>query len=164
MNKAVLISIHPKFCDLIAQGKKTIEVRKTIPKLAIPFKCYIYQTLPKSGDWNERDGRVIGEFVCDGMDRYAKYGRVGDLPHYMKSSPGGYPATEIHHYSLQLTPHELEEYGKGAPLHGWHISDLVIYDKPKELNEFYTNVAPNGFGGKRVQRAPQSWIYVEERP
>ena len=29
--KSVLISIHPKWCELIASGKKTIEVRKTRP-------------------------------------------------------------------------------------------------------------------------------------
>ena len=41
MNKSVLISIQPKWCELIASGKKTIEVRKTAPKLETPFKCYI---------------------------------------------------------------------------------------------------------------------------
>lgn len=32
----------------------------------------------------------------------------------------------------------------------WHISGLVIYDKPKSLNEF------------RLNRPPQSWYYVEQ--
>ena len=41
-NKAVLISIKPKWCELIADGEKTIKVRKTKPKLKPPFKCYIY--------------------------------------------------------------------------------------------------------------------------
>ena len=39
--KAVMISIQPKWCGLIASGKKIIEVRKTRPKLKVPFKCYI---------------------------------------------------------------------------------------------------------------------------
>ena len=43
-NKAVLISIRPEWCDLIVRGKKTIEVRKTRPKLETPFKVYIYCT------------------------------------------------------------------------------------------------------------------------
>lgn len=42
--KSVLISIKPKWCELIAGGKKTIEVRKTKPKIDTPFKCYIYET------------------------------------------------------------------------------------------------------------------------
>ena len=45
--KSILISIKPKWCELIANGKKTIEVRKTRPKCDTPFKCYIYCTKPK---------------------------------------------------------------------------------------------------------------------
>lgn len=44
MNKAVLISIQPEWCDLIVRGKKTIEVRKTRPRQETPFKAYIYCT------------------------------------------------------------------------------------------------------------------------
>lgn len=40
MSKAVLISIRPKWCEKIINGDKTIEVRKTRPKLDTPFKCY----------------------------------------------------------------------------------------------------------------------------
>ena len=47
MTKAVLISIRPKWCEKIVGGEKTIEVRKTRPKLDTPFRCYIYCTLPK---------------------------------------------------------------------------------------------------------------------
>ena len=47
-SKAVLLSIKPQYCYLIASGKKTIEVRKSEPKLKPPFKCYIYCTKPKS--------------------------------------------------------------------------------------------------------------------
>lgn len=68
--KAVLLSIQPKWCELIASGKKTIEVRKTKPKLPTPFKCYIHQTkrtwfyniYSQIADWQ---GKVIGEFMCD---------------------------------------------------------------------------------------------------
>jgi len=45
--ESVLISIQPKWCELIASGKKTIEVRKTRPKLDTPFKVYIYCTKDK---------------------------------------------------------------------------------------------------------------------
>ena len=44
MTNAVLISIHPQWCDKIADGRKTIEVRKTCPRIGTPFKCYIYMT------------------------------------------------------------------------------------------------------------------------
>lgn len=44
--KSVLLSVRPNWCELIANGKKTIEIRKTKPKLNTPFKCYIYCTKP----------------------------------------------------------------------------------------------------------------------
>ena len=50
MSKAVLISIRPEWCDKIASGRKTIEVRKTKPKLDTPFKCYIYMTKQKKNE------------------------------------------------------------------------------------------------------------------
>ena len=72
--KSVLISIQPKWCELIASGKKTVEVRKTRPNLGTPFKCYIYETKGKveraggeENGYHYQEGRsaVIGEFVCD---------------------------------------------------------------------------------------------------
>ena len=85
--KSVLISIQPKWCELIASGKKTVEVRKTRPKLETPFKVYIYQTrkpdfvtfsgtgrhiseYEKTLYYTERSGKVIGEFICDRIDEY----------------------------------------------------------------------------------------------
>ena len=82
MSKAVLISIKPEWCRLIASGAKTVEVRKTRPRLEGPFKCYIYCTKTKEGIltylarkkfgrrlyWeykNTKTGYVIGEFMCD---------------------------------------------------------------------------------------------------
>ncbi len=83
--RSVLISINPKWCELIASGKKTVEVRKTRPKIDTPFKVYIYETKGKLRWCNkcqdsdcerpypgcacfEGYGKVIGEFVCDQID------------------------------------------------------------------------------------------------
>ncbi len=42
MSKSVLISIKPKWCELIASGKKTVEVRKTKPAIKTPQSwCYV---------------------------------------------------------------------------------------------------------------------------
>lgn len=46
MSKAVLISIRPKWCEKICNGEKTVEVRRTRPKLNTPFRVYIYCALP----------------------------------------------------------------------------------------------------------------------
>ena len=172
--KAVLISIQPKWCELIASGKKTIEVRKTSPKMETPFKVYVYMTKHK---WifkllpflKNRFAKVIGEFVCDDIivdergenaDVFSKY--------------------------AQLSLVEQKKYGANKPLFGWHITDLKIYYKPKELWEFSSygckivgdccinydcpNCIDNGWmqppdckiDGCYLTRPPQSWCYVEE--
>ncbi len=159
--KAVLISIQPKWCELIATGKKTVEVRKTVPKLEPPFKCYIYCTNAKPylvwGDvfrgswvneittlsgynrkeaekiWDLFNGKVMGEFVCDEI----KNG-VLTVSEYVDSVNIGSKET-------CLTIDEIKAYLgmkcvdiKGQyDFYGWHISDLVIYDEPKPLSEFY---------------------------
>ena len=81
--RAVLISIQPKWCELISNGKKTIEVRKTKPKLETPFKVYIYCTEKDYDKFfcvdkfmhrvflnGKGKRKVIGEFVCDRIDDF----------------------------------------------------------------------------------------------
>lgn len=124
-NPSVMISINPKWCELIASGRKTIEVRRTRPKIEQPFKCYIYQTKYRKGNGRTySDGKVIGEFICDKIT-------IG-IPTYKDYDVGYWDILE----GSCLTCDELFDYGKWKTLYGWHISDLVIYDKPKKLNEF----------------------------
>lgn len=174
--KAVLISIQPKWVAKIANGEKTIEVRKTAPKCEEPFKCYIYCTFPKKPAYtlwlNRRtknkflaDGKVIGEFVCDKvflLHPYTYDRGSADLERrkFIQTFEGSSKENEILAATC-LTQDEMFDYiGAGNYGYGWHISDLKIYDKPKELSEFFTPM------GKRpsymVERPPQSWQYVEE--
>lgn len=160
--KSVLISIQPKWCELIVKGEKTVEVRKTKPKLEEPFKVYIYCTKghfhkdysDTAKAWKENVlGKVIGEFVCDGiLDIYIEVSKPDDLPGYP------FPCTG-------LTDKEILQYlGNGKAGYGWHISDLVIYGEPKLLSEFtkpYGTII-KAFDSPYIQRPPQSWCYVEE--
>lgn len=180
--KSVLISIRPKWCEKIASGKKTIEVRKTAPK-EVPFKCYIYCSKDNAneivllknyknrfifGDYRNADGhfytiangKVIGEFICDKTERFS----VGSLR-----------SDDIFYF---YKPEELD--GKTAKQgFAWHISDLKIYDKPKELSEFehpcpyQGNCRSECQKGKfkndgiflcsnKITRPPQSYMKVEE--
>lgn len=165
MSKAVLISIRPKWCDLIASGKKTIEIRKTAPKLSTPFKCYIYQTLPKSGDWNERDGRVIGEFICNRIE-LLDYDSIGLFVWDDDGKIGKYLYKIGENACLTRT--EVIQYTGAIRPYGWFINDLVIYDKPKELGEYRSwntgVVFKDGYPmpTHEIKRPPQSWMYVEE--
>lgn len=188
MSKAVMLSIRPKWCEKIAGGEKTIEVRKTKPKLEAPFKCYIYCTAERAGYdalWvldaptreeysfmavsaylenpkgaNKGNGKVIGEFTCD---------RIYEL------APLNHAPDDVEKQAC-LTREEIVNYLNGTG-HGWHIVELKIYDKPRELSEF-RRACPNSWdcescamhrenngtcGNERLQikRAPQSWCYVE---
>ena len=137
--KSILISIQPKWCELITSGKKTIEVRKTAPK-ETPFKAHIYQSkrnwIYKILPWlKERRQKVIGEFVCDSVTCIqAYYGNSGEK--HLTNLFG----IDIKNTCLSL--HEIFDYiiGDKKDGTGWlyHITDLKIYDKPKDLREFCT--------------------------
>lgn len=153
MSKAVMLSIRPKWCEKIARGEKTIEVRKTRPKLETPFKCYIYCTQGNDarrlrGSW----GKVIGEFTCDRIFPINVFDN-GSIQNWLFE----------HMKRSCLTYEELADYiGNGKTGYGWHISDLRIYDAPRELSGF-TGLRDTRFGAAPfdIKRAPQSWCYVE---
>ena len=183
MSKAVLISIRPKWCRKIASGEKTIEVRKTRPKLAPPFKCYIYCTREKHLAFMQNqtgtnliscldaetaipvggfmgNGKIIGEFICDRI--YELETRSPGGSYYVKGE--NQPTTNAVARQSCLTLRDMHEYLKAAKGYGWHISDLVIYDMPKALESF-TGLRDTKFGAApyEIKRAPQSWCYVEEK-
>ena len=156
MSKAVMLSIRPKWVEKIANGEKTIEVRKTRPKLETPFKCYIYCTgydalwvldaptrekysfmavaayLENPKGANKGNGKVIGEFVCDCVTPL--YNVCMDD---WKRLAGG-----LHNIEKELvnqaclTEAKLHTYAGGKNCFAWHISDLLIYDQPRKLSEF----------------------------
>lgn len=189
-NKAVLLSTKPKWCALIASGKKTLEVRKTKPKIETPFKVYIYCTSPSANDPNEIlethspwgkiyrvNGKIMGEFTCDKIERVnipSPFYQDELDEHYLEQSCLSYK--ELHYFCGR----------KGA--YFWHITDLKIYDEPKKLSGFlvpcdescsdceywqYQMVnqheqdfdCTNSYYPKPLvplKKAPQSWRYVVE--
>lgn len=204
MSKAVMLSIRPKWCKKIASGEKTIEVRKTKPKLETPFKCYIYCSkakkrlicILKDGDenygeiyhgkpvfikqdegsvcdmWGNRQ-KVIGEFTCDRIYKIDKDStnflfKAGKLSVYKQA------AEEKCGLCVAMTDDELHGYLGHCQGYGWHISDLRIYDSPRELSEFERPYECNECDAKwatecnacheegKIKRPPQSWCYVEE--
>lgn len=160
--KSVMLSIQPKWVEKIANREKTIEVRKSAPK-EVPFKCYIYMTqgtykdlgIYSEGIYQNRM-KVIGEFLCDKV-----YNLVNAFGGIMFSDENfNQLEPQLFRYMSCLTDEQTEDYLGNKDGYGWHISDLKIYDKPKELSEFFTPM------GKRpsymIERPPQSWQYVEE--
>lgn len=192
MSKAVLLSIRPEWCEKIINGQKTIEVRKTRPKMDTPFKCYIYCTqsadilwilkererslhpdkiadvfkAAKCGGAYRGNGKIIGEFTCN---------RVTNL---FSNSRFWLDEDDVLHTCLSAA--EMRKYANGANgLYGWHISNLRIYDTPRELDDFRRackndwwcescamyreNDGTCGNGSLQIRRPPQSWCYVEEQ-
>jgi len=172
MSKAVLISIRPEWCEKIINGQKTIEVRKTRPNLIPQFKCYIYCTQSADMLWilKERErslhpdkiadvfkaakcggayrgnGKVIGEFLCDQIIEDRTYGH-----------------NEEFYRAACMSAYDAAAYAMQSPMYGWHISDLRVYDHPRDLWEF-TGLRETKYGlaPGPITRPPQSWRYVEE--
>lgn len=143
--KKVLISIHPRWCAEIFNGQKTIEVRKSFPRqLETPFEVLVYCT---KGKENEKmcfdryspyigNGKVIGSFVCDDV--------ITDFR--------GEHSDDFAKYAL-LSIDEQKKYGGNKLLYGWHITAPKLFDKPRELGEFFDRK------GEPIKRAFQSWGY-----
>lgn len=195
MNKSVLLSTQPQWCEAIASGRKTVEIRKSKPNQSPPFQVYIYctkgnpilgrclvdnslkETAGINFDNYNRDtlfranGKVVGEFVCDKIFPIRVF-ENGGIQDYM-----------FHKMEQSLVPYDdIAEYiGKGNTGYGWHISDLLVYDRPRDLSDFHTepclefgscssqckhyecNTNANGVFwdcGLALQRPPRSWCYV----
>lgn len=204
--KSVLISTRPNWCEKICRkiGEengipvylKPVEVRKSAPK-GVPFNAYLYCT---NGRFDITDidfvtsesvrvvsegrGKVIGEFVCDKVDKIVLTARG-----YTINNDIAYTNKVARESCLYFD--DLQKYlGKNVG-YAWHISDLKIYDEPRELGEFYTICNKYGDDScgdcpylaveqcsfpcddcvdtwcgvgniKPLTRAPQSWCYVDE--
>ena len=162
MNKSVLMSIQPYWGFLIIARlmgwdfpqHKTVDVRKDFPKdnawnKVVHIYCCkgkkSFKRIPKQYQplMAKLLGKVIGEFVCDKAVVYS----------FMNIYPDNKNSYFVSNKNLSktcLSMEEMENYGQRQELYGWHISNLKIYDKPKELEEFH------------LTRVPQSWCYVEE--
>lgn len=173
--KSVLISMQPYWVFLIIAEKmgwqidrpKTVEVRKNYPKKNWNNIAKIYCSkdkksfakIPKEYQPLMKPflGKVIGEFRCDRVT-------------------GGFWVSPFADYLQKkscLSYDEANAYANGKPLFAWHISNLVIYDKPRELSEFFKAcdkpkgtdcskcIDNNEIKCKEITRPPQSWCYVE---
>ena len=182
--KSVLASLKPYYYYLVGEGIKKIEVRKS---------------QPKADDWNKetyfymsKDEKSFAKIPKEFQEKYRKhFGKVGlkfvcDNIYQIKNQYSGYvvanatqgETNEIARQSC-LDFDDMVKYLGKRDGYAWHISDLVIYDEPKELSEFknYCEKQPcqsNCWKCDRydymgnacydtITRPPQSWCYIEEK-
>lgn len=208
--KSILISIKPKHCYNILNKDKILEIRTTCPadwkkyldgKTKIkpePCKVCIYCTqgrilhdMNKESYWNGKrfflgdaksnnvvasttpfvNGKVVSQFTLKQIEKFTPYWEEYDY---------WLDADELK--ETCLTREQIWNYGKGKNIYAWHIDDLIIYDKPKELSDFkkenkchYANYEKGccfenctffdlkDCDGKysKIYKAPQSWCYVK---
>ena len=175
----ILASIKPYYYYLIAEEKKKIEVRKTALK-NLPQDIAFYMS---------KDEKSFAKIPKEFQEKYRKhFGKIGMrvvCDKVMFLTPLGLRGFEMREEILKsicLTNNDLNAYGGLKTLYGWHLSDLKIYDKPKQLSEFYRpcsysgicyscnrfrpngtpNDKPNDFCDGEITRPPQSYMFVEE--
>lgn len=203
MKKSILISIRPEWVAKILNGEKTIEIRKTAPKCEFPIDVYIYCTHGKRGlyvpsvmekpfaildtgfVWLSKDehiqtaikpidGKVVAKFTLKKIENFIN--GMSELEREWVGKPDAeydYFAYEKALEKACLTYEEAERYCPDQSFCAWHISDLEIFDEPKELSDFFS--LPETYHhdhesmvdhyerkeARRLKRAPQSWSYIE---
>lgn len=139
---AILLSINPRWCDLILSGQKNVEVRKRIPqRFGAPFRVYLYRTR-KSGS-AEWDGMIVGEFICDKV-----YGLERDEYVYIDLNGWKYDKwiwvdgserfDQLDRRDLRtcLSGNEMTKYAKNSDkLYGLHVSEVKRYETPVTIEE-----------------------------
>lgn len=143
-------------------------------------------------EYQNLNGKIIGEFVCDRIDRIEKRGINNNFDYcYLSLNEWGNDDIEIEIKDIQkscISKSELNAYGENSScLYAWHMSNLKIYNKPRELSEFKTppcekpekacekckwleiRNTPDVYececyveNGRKITRPPSSWMYVEE--
>lgn len=167
--RSIMMSIRPQWCNLIFNGDKTIELRKTRPnymEILTPFKVFVYETMAKLEEpWMDEDGhmiwrgsgRIVGEFVCNMIYRIG-CDSIGIFSHYSVDIFDNhvyeylalYPDSSFAPMSKTcVTKSEFLEYANGKQVYGWEIEKPKRYKTPIDLSAF------------GIKRAPQSWCYVE---
>lgn len=177
----ILIPIYPKWCEKIFNGEKTIEVRKTAPKIDTPFEVLVYCTKAKSiqedglyllpndrrlhfgcedkdlgfvcceGDF--RNGMVIGSFVCDKVDEYKYHRGIMRFGGEL-----GLPTGTTNTYFI------FEDDYKAMCL---SYDEVKTYGKGKTLRGLHITEPklfdePKELSEFGIARAPQSWMYIKE--
>ena len=176
--KAILISIKPKWVAKILNGEKTIEIRKTMPKCDLPIDVYIYCTKDNKGYLTEYLSKETNKHLFYSYDLGKLDGLNGKVVAKFTLNKVEWTARKHLPFAC-INEQEYRNYVKDGIGYAWHISNLEIFDEPKELYKFYKYGVDewakkhagigigylefwNGIDDFRLTKAPQSWCYIKD--
>ena len=191
--RTLMIAIHPEHGVNILNLIKKLEVRSWQPKGELPIKVLIYITKgepyltwdynmnhlgsmwkvfelheEKDNDYQYLNGKVVAKFILNKAEDIIMRKICGEWEVY-----GSENGQDSLIQKSCLTQKEIFRYFKGNNGYAWKIDDLVIFDKPKELGEFYHYKkklidcgmdCPPYIDEVKVPltKAPQKMVWVEE--
>lgn len=118
---AILLSIKPKFADMILSGVKKVEYRKALASIAND-RIFLYATAPIK--------KVVGEVKVKRADRSENKEAVWAC--YLDCSG--------------ITKEEFDEYFKDKKCASWYfLEEPIRYKKPQNIRYFGVKSAPRNF-------------------
>lgn len=180
MRKAILLSIRPNWVRLILNKKKIYEIRKQFPKDYVGW-VYIYCCKHRKNEigfhinYEKVEGKVVARFWCDKVLELRPFSYGGHIWWIERTTTNYKQFLQILQRS-SLTAEQIKDYAKRKrELFAVVVDKLEIFDKPRELSEFYTThldktipeifdnstQLPNGVWVKPLTKAPQNWCYIE---
>lgn len=183
MKQVIVISRSPKDCEKILNGDIKTLILKLFPKCELPVDCYIYCTqlkqkiktgdnnklardtngfyygCPTTDGWeNILNGKIVAKFTLNKVDKIINQGS-----RFIINNDESYTNKIARESCLQYP--DLRDYSNGKKLYAWHIDNLVVFDKPINLINFYKSTGNSKSGlVTPITKAPQSFMYawVEE--
>lgn len=149
MNKVIILSVQPQWLEKILTEKKTIEIRKSMPKdCDYPIDVYLYCTKVEpylriypfnidkniyqltDDNFNCLNGKIVAKFTLNKVDKIINNGWCFDI----YNENGAYTNQIAKRSCLDFI--DMKKYLNDKDGYAWHIDNLQIFDKPMELSEF----------------------------
>lgn len=168
--KAVMLVLSPEECLKAFNGDLSVLVRKKFPKDYVGW-VYIYCTKDKKyanliNRGGFLTGMVVARFWCDKVEHFEYETCSRDISGYFLDN-GEKFNTQDNCKKMCLYGCDLWNYIGCREGYAIHITKLEIFDKPKEISEFYhyttkrDNVKGIIHDYEELTRAPQSFCFIE---
>lgn len=156
--ECVVMSIHQDKLQMLLSGEKTLEVRKTFPKMyrggtdvtteqVKPFVVFFYETINEGGS-----GRIRAVGICDSR---VVLTLENDFKDWDSKNPGKLPKTISQKAvdfckASKFSMEEIWAYARTKQyVFGWHFSNIIPMDQPVEK--------------LGIEGNPQAWMKVRLR-